>query len=178
MINFYFSIFLYFPYFTTFSWFMCNNGMLRHSLATLEGCNLLWHIVAPPPPSTPLSFKMFEPSFKQQKVGSGILQLPQSILILKMRSLFEENPLWKIMGSPWKEGEIRLEVDKAYFCSSFYHFLLPGPLCCSRLFHFFPYFSIFLSHLILRWIFSVWFFLNVSIHVTETGLRGNGLLED
>ena len=23
------------------------NGMLRHSLATLEGSNLLWHIVAP-----------------------------------------------------------------------------------------------------------------------------------
>ena len=29
------------------------NGMLRHSLETLEGCNLLCHIVAPPPPSTP-----------------------------------------------------------------------------------------------------------------------------
>ena len=32
-----------------------------------------------------------------------------------MRGLFEENPLMnKIVGSPWKEGEIRLEVDKTY----------------------------------------------------------------
>ena len=66
-INFYFSIFLYFSYFTTFSWFMCKNGTLRHSLATLEGCNLLWHIVAPPPPSTPRSFKMFELSHSSSK---------------------------------------------------------------------------------------------------------------
>ena len=28
--------------------------MLRHSLATLEGSKILWHIVAPPLPSTPL----------------------------------------------------------------------------------------------------------------------------
>ena len=85
MINFYFSIFLYFSYFTTFSWFMCNNGMLRHSLATLEGCNLLWHIVAPPP--------LFHPSFclqggvlknidkfsmgKFNKGGSCKIQLPK-----------------------------------------------------------------------------------------------------
>ena len=26
------------------------NGMLGHAFATLEGCHLLWHIVAPPPP--------------------------------------------------------------------------------------------------------------------------------
>ena len=31
-----------------------------------------------------------------------------------MRGLFEENPLKKIEGSPWKEGEIRLQVDKGY----------------------------------------------------------------
>ena len=37
---------------------------------------------------------------------------PQSTLSLNMRCLFEENPLMKIFGSPWKEGEIRLEVDK------------------------------------------------------------------
>ena len=35
--------------------------MLRHSSATLEGSNILWHIVAPPlPPSTPLlCFSLF-----------------------------------------------------------------------------------------------------------------------
>ena len=38
------------------------NGMLRHSFESLEGRNLLWHIVAPPPPSQPnfcLSFLLF-----------------------------------------------------------------------------------------------------------------------
>ena len=30
------------------------NGMLRHFLATLEGSNILWHIVAPSPPPRPL----------------------------------------------------------------------------------------------------------------------------
>ena len=30
-----------------------NNGMLRYAFEPLEGCNLFWHIVAPPPPSTP-----------------------------------------------------------------------------------------------------------------------------
>ena len=29
--------------------------------------------------------------------------------------LFEENPLMKNCGTPWKEGEIRLEVDKSIF---------------------------------------------------------------
>ena len=42
----------------------------------------------------------------------GILQLPQSTLILNIRGSFEEKPLRKIVGPPWKEGEIRLEVDK------------------------------------------------------------------
>ena len=32
-----------------------------------------------------------------------------------MRRLFEENPFMKIVGLPWKEGEIRLEVYKVYF---------------------------------------------------------------
>ena len=27
--------------------YQVSNGMLRHSLETLEGCNLLWHVVAP-----------------------------------------------------------------------------------------------------------------------------------
>ena len=26
-----------------------NNGMLRHAFESLEGSNILWHIVAPPP---------------------------------------------------------------------------------------------------------------------------------
>ena len=39
---------------------------------------------------------------------------PQSTLIVYRRGLFEENPLMKIVGSPWKEGEIRLEVDKKF----------------------------------------------------------------
>ena len=42
------------------------NGMLRHSFATLEGCNLLWHMVAPPRPSPsalPLGPPPFTPLF-------------------------------------------------------------------------------------------------------------------
>ena len=38
--------------------------MLRHSFEPLEGSNILWHIVAPPPPSQPnfsLSFLNFAP---------------------------------------------------------------------------------------------------------------------
>ena len=38
------------------------NGMLHHSFEPLEGCNLLWYIVAPPLPSQPsfcLSFLLF-----------------------------------------------------------------------------------------------------------------------
>ena len=53
--------------------------MLRHSLATLEGRNLLWHIVAPPPPSIP--FCMFLPveqrSYNRDfKISSTIVTPP------------------------------------------------------------------------------------------------------
>ena len=34
-----------------------------------------------------------------------------------MRGVFEEIPFWKIVGLPWKEGEIRLGVDKKVFIS-------------------------------------------------------------
>ena len=43
---------------------LCHNGMLPHSLATLEGSNILWHIVASPPPfhaSFCLSFLILHP---------------------------------------------------------------------------------------------------------------------
>ena len=120
------------------------NGMLRHSLATLEGCNLLWHIVAPSSLLSiffcllglndclpaPVNWGMAIRSFigkivKKIKCLSSLIQaakggrgnslFPQSTLILNKRGLFEENPFMKNWGLPWKEGEIRLEVDKIFF---------------------------------------------------------------
>ena len=38
--------------------FLDCNGMLCHAIATLEGCDLLWHIIAPPTPIH-LSFCFF-----------------------------------------------------------------------------------------------------------------------
>ena len=37
------------------------------------------------------------------------------IIMLNMRGLLKENPFMKIVGQPWKEGEIRVEVDKYHF---------------------------------------------------------------
>ena len=45
---------------SSFEWLhtMLVNGTLRHSFATLEGCNLLWHIKAPPPPFHSFCFSL------------------------------------------------------------------------------------------------------------------------
>ena len=50
------------PLFVNFIVQMWYNGMLRHAFDRLEGGKILWHIVAPPPPSQPsfsLSFLLF-----------------------------------------------------------------------------------------------------------------------
>ena len=117
--------------------------MLRYSFATFEGCNLLWHIVAPPPPSTPLFlfFSLVHPiwyfagcllrgviktwwlanfvwalSFKQKKGGCGRSLFPQSTLILNLRGLFEENPILKNCGTTLERGRNLTWGDKVESC--------------------------------------------------------------
>ena len=41
--------------------------------------------------------------------------------ILNLRGLFEETPLLKNYGIPWKEGIVRLEVDKIINETEMYH---------------------------------------------------------
>ena len=53
--------------------------------------------------------KMFELSHSSSKKECVY------ITMLNMRGLLKENPFMKIVGQPWKEGEIRVEVDKYHF---------------------------------------------------------------
>ena len=91
------------------------------TLATLEGCNLLWHIVAP---SSLLSlfFCLFGlnvclPAWAKRGMAiRSFITIPtkaHKFLILGV--CLRKIPLWKIVGSPWKEGKIRLEVNKFFF---------------------------------------------------------------
>ena len=53
-------------------------------------------------------------SFKQHKGGCGIIT-PLCYKFFEKGVCLRNFPLWKIVGPPWKEGEIRLGVDKYMF---------------------------------------------------------------
>ena len=58
-------------------------------------------------------FELSHSSSKKEGVEEHYSLKAHSFLILGV--CLKKIPLWKIVEPPWKEGEIRLEVDKVVF---------------------------------------------------------------